>query len=261
MTTYKKYFTLSYDDGLEQDKQTIALMKKYGIRGTFNLNSALFGEKSNIKYIGTMGFANVDPSIVKRGLIKTATANRIPADEIRQVYEGFELATHTAHHVNMKKLSREETEAELLKDREALSQYTDLPVVGHAFPYGSKSPSQIEVMKENGFLYGRGVMNARGKGEERFAFPENPLDFAPTCWHIDKNIQELFEAFRAITPTRGDMLFYMWGHGYEFDFDSMKKREIFKTLEWMFDQVAADDSIIPCTNAEAFLAHAESPGR
>ncbi|MBR1758840.1 MAG: polysaccharide deacetylase family protein [Lachnospiraceae bacterium] len=256
MNQFKKYFTLSYDDGLEQDKQTIALMKKYGIKGTFNLNSAMFGEKSNIKYFGTMGFENVDPSVVKRGLIKTGPANRIPADEIRQVYEGFELATHTAHHANMKKLSKEETEAELLRDREALSHYTDLPVVGHAFPYGSKSPSQIEVMRENGFLYGRGVRNAKGKGEDRFAFPENPLDFAPTCWHIDKNIKELFQEFLSITPTKGDMMFYMWGHGYEFDFDAMKKREILKTLEWMFDQVANNDSIIPCTNAEAFLDHA-----
>ena len=35
----KKYFTLSFDDGLEQDKKVLELMKKYGLRGTFNLNS------------------------------------------------------------------------------------------------------------------------------------------------------------------------------------------------------------------------------
>ena len=37
----KKYFTLSFDDGLEQDKRIIALMKQYGLKGTFNLNSLL----------------------------------------------------------------------------------------------------------------------------------------------------------------------------------------------------------------------------
>ena len=255
MPEFKKYFTLSYDDGLEQDKQTIALMKKYGIRGTFNLNSAMLGEKSNIEYVGTIGFKNVAPSIVKKGFIKTGPANRIPADEIRQVYEGFELATHSAHHVNMKKLSREETEAELLRDREVLSQYTDLPVVGHAFPFGSKNPALIEILRENDFLYARALGNTKGKGEDRFAFPENQLDFAPTCWQTDRNIKELFQEFLSITTTKGDMLFYMWGHGYEFDFDEMKKREILKTMEWMFDQVARDDSIVPCTNAEAFLSH------
>ena len=50
------------------------------------------------------------------------------------------------------------------------------------------------------------------------------------------------------------MLFYMWGHGYEFDFDEMKKREILKTMEWMFDTVANDDTVISCTNAEAFMS-------
>ena len=32
----KKYFTLSFDDGLEQDKRVIRLMRQYGLKGTFN---------------------------------------------------------------------------------------------------------------------------------------------------------------------------------------------------------------------------------
>ena len=64
MYEYKKYFTLSYDDGLEQDKRIVELMKKYGIRGTFNLNSGILGQQSNIEYVGTIGFKNVEPSIV-----------------------------------------------------------------------------------------------------------------------------------------------------------------------------------------------------
>ena len=35
----KKYFTLSFDDGLEQDKRVIRLMRQYGLKGTFNLNA------------------------------------------------------------------------------------------------------------------------------------------------------------------------------------------------------------------------------
>jgi peptidoglycan/xylan/chitin deacetylase (PgdA/CDA1 family) len=44
----KKYFTISYDDGLEQDMRIVELMKKYGIKGTFNLSSELFGQKTMI---------------------------------------------------------------------------------------------------------------------------------------------------------------------------------------------------------------------
>lgn len=254
MPEYKKYFTLSYDDGYEQDKQTIALMKKYGIKGTFNLNSGIFGLPTNIEYVGTIGFKNVDPSVVKNGFVKTAPANRIPADEIRQVYEGLELATHGVHHIRLSKLSKSEIEQELIPDREALTKYTDLPVVGHAFPFGGVNKTVTQVLREQGFLYGRALGNAKGKGEERFSFPKDPLNFTPTCWHVDKNIRELFQDFIATTPTKGDMLFYMWGHGYEFDFDEMKKREILKTMEWMFDTVANDDTVISCTNAEAFMS-------
>lgn len=37
----KKYFTLSFDDGLEQEKRLLCLMRKYGLKGTFNLNAGL----------------------------------------------------------------------------------------------------------------------------------------------------------------------------------------------------------------------------
>ena len=49
----KKYFTLSFDDGLEQDKRVIRLMKQYGLKGTFNLNAGLFGVRGEVKGIGT----------------------------------------------------------------------------------------------------------------------------------------------------------------------------------------------------------------
>ena len=38
-----KAFTLSFDDGVTQDERMINLLNKYGLRGTFNLNSALLG--------------------------------------------------------------------------------------------------------------------------------------------------------------------------------------------------------------------------
>ena len=37
-----KAFTLSYDDGVEADKKLVAILDKYGLKGTFNLNSLLW---------------------------------------------------------------------------------------------------------------------------------------------------------------------------------------------------------------------------
>ena len=41
----QKALTLSYDDGIRQDKRLIAIMQKYGLKGTFNINSGCFAEK------------------------------------------------------------------------------------------------------------------------------------------------------------------------------------------------------------------------
>ena len=68
---FKKYFVLNFDDGVEHDKQLITLMKKFGLSGTFNLSAGLFGVSHSL-----------------------AGISRIPKDEVRQVYEGFEVASH-----------------------------------------------------------------------------------------------------------------------------------------------------------------------
>lgn len=250
---FKKYFTVSFDDGLEQDKKTIELMRKYGIKGTFNLNSGLLGQKSDIQYMGQYGIANVEKGRHKRGIWKYADADRIPADEIRQVYEGMELCTHGVHHVYMSKLSADELRDELLRDREALQRYTALPVVGHAFPFGKTSRTVEQVLKENGFLYARGIKSVKAK--RQFAFPENPLNFRPTCWHIEGDVEKLLDQFIAAEPTDSNMLFYLWGHGYEFEFASHKT--LYTVYERMFDKLACHDEIIKCTNAEAFSSNQE----
>lgn len=39
-----KAVTFSYDDGVSQDVRLIALLDKYGLKATFNLNSEMFGK-------------------------------------------------------------------------------------------------------------------------------------------------------------------------------------------------------------------------
>ena len=43
-----KALTLSYDDAVRQDKRLIGIMKKHGLKGTFNINSGKFGVKDTI---------------------------------------------------------------------------------------------------------------------------------------------------------------------------------------------------------------------
>lgn len=44
-----KFFTLSYDDGITQDKRLVKIFNKYGIRATFNINSELLGKPGYLR--------------------------------------------------------------------------------------------------------------------------------------------------------------------------------------------------------------------
>ena len=47
-----KAVTFSYDDGVSQDVRLIALLDKYGLKATFNLNSGMFGACCNLTVKG-----------------------------------------------------------------------------------------------------------------------------------------------------------------------------------------------------------------
>jgi len=43
----KKAFTLSYDDGVQQDKRLVAIFNQNKLKATFNLNSGIQNENSS----------------------------------------------------------------------------------------------------------------------------------------------------------------------------------------------------------------------
>ena len=46
----KKAITFSFDDGVEQDVRTIEILDKYGLKGTFNLNSGRIDQTHRTVY-------------------------------------------------------------------------------------------------------------------------------------------------------------------------------------------------------------------
>ena len=51
-----KVLTLSYDDGVVQDIRLIGILDKYGIKGTFNINTGMYfaEDATREKYYGRM---------------------------------------------------------------------------------------------------------------------------------------------------------------------------------------------------------------
>ena len=86
-----KAITFSYDDAVTQDQRLIALFDKYGLKGTFNLNSGR---------LGTPG------ALVREDVTVAHVKPR--AEEIARIYKGHEVAGHTLTHPMLPELADEE---------------------------------------------------------------------------------------------------------------------------------------------------------
>jgi len=240
----KKYFALSYDDGLEQDKVLIKLLKKYGLKCTFNLNAGLLGKCGSIGRIGEYGVITSKKASKKNGFIcKYVPFNRIPEDEIGEVYKDFEVASHAYKHERITNLNDERLQYAISEDVKMLSEIVGYQVKGFAYPFGSENDSVAHVLKSNGICYGRGVISSGN-----FQLPKDPMHMQPTCWHGQKNVFDLLNYFFEMDVDE-DLIFVMWGHAYEFDYGT--KLNSWERIERILSLVSEQEDIVSCTMIEA----------
>ena len=219
----KKALTFSYDDGVQTDKRLIEIFDRYGMKGTFNVSSALLDE--------TKGWNEW-----QRGIRVTY----IDASEAPAVYRQHEVAVHTAHHFDLTELSDEELVAELDGDKAALEALFGRDVIGMAYPYGTYNDKVVEAVSRAGLRYSRTVEDTAA-----FALPSAPLRWGHTCHHNDEKLFALAEEFLAADPEE-PMLFTVWGHSYEFDVN-----ENWSRIEEFCRLMANRDDIAYVTNREA----------
>lgn len=249
----RKFFAWSFDDGLEQDKRIIEILKEYSLGATFHLNSGLFGDKTYEGRIGNLGMteksaASFDPSA--RHLLHYVEHFRIPGDEVCQVYEGFEIASHTATHVNLARCFEVTRSREILSDVKALSEKFGQKIRGFAYPYGIGTKQCRETLKNAGVMYARTVSTS-----QTFRFPSDPLTMPMSCWHISPKTFERLEKFFRADPGDDDMFFLMFAHGYEFDFGT--KESNWDKFRRICETVASHGDVISCSIGEAFRMHGQ----
>jgi peptidoglycan/xylan/chitin deacetylase (PgdA/CDA1 family) len=248
---YQKYFTMSFDDGLEQDKRIIQILDRYRLKCTFNLNAGLFGTQKRVGRIGNMGFLEYpEGSTGFKTRFKNSDHHRIPEDEIVQVYEGFEIASHGYKHEALPLIGPEQMEESIRKDIEVLSKLTGYPIVGHAYPGGASSARVAACLKKYGVIYAREVLPTGS-----FYFPQDPLRYRPTSMILDKKLFGLADQFIAAEAQTDDLLFYIWGHGYELDFGSDLGN--WERFEKFCEKIAGQKDIVYCTNKQAFEEHVQ----
>jgi peptidoglycan/xylan/chitin deacetylase (PgdA/CDA1 family) len=218
-----KALTLSYDDGVEQDKCVIEILNRYKIKGTFNINS------------GVQSGAN-------KSQIGDVPIRRINVRRMPEIYKVHEIAVHSFTHPHLDNLDKETVINELEEDKLNIERIFGASVYGMAYPFGTFNDTVIEAAKECNFRCARGVQNTYS-----FDIPQELLSYQPTIHHADPKLLEIAETFIALKPSK-PQVFYVWGHSYEFDVDNN-----WNVLEDFCKLVSGKDDIYYATNAQALL--------
>lgn len=224
-----KAVTFSFDDGVVQDRRTVKLLDKYGLKATFNINS---------------GYLGVPNAIDRNGVHVDHT--KVEASEVRELYKNHEVAVHTLTHPGLYDISDETLIRQVEEDRIALSELWGRPVVGMAYPFGHANEHIAEVIaKHTGVKYARTIRSTKSFDLQT----DNLCLFDPTVYYI--NVDDMFRLGREFLALRPDepKLFYIWGHTYEMDanYISWEKFEEFCAM------MAGHDEIFYGTNAEVLL--------
>ena len=217
--------TLSYDDGVEQDIRLIEIMKKNGLKGTFNINGGLYAPEG---------------TVYKKGTIH----RRMTKMQCQELYKesGMEVAVHGYTHPFLEQLPVNICTQEVLKDRETLEKDFDCIVRGMAYPFGTYNDQVVETLKQCGIVYSRTVAST-----ENFTIPTDWLRMPATCHHNNPRLMELAKSFVENSYDRAPALFYVWGHSYEFEAD-----DNWNVIEEFAEYIGGREEIWYATNIEVY---------
>ena len=205
-----KALTMSYDDGRTYDRRLVEIFNRYGIKGTFHLNSGFLGDERHIT-----------------------------PEEVKTLYAGHEVSCHTVTHPTIARCPLPEVAQEVLDDRKALEALCGYPVRGLSYPNGSLSKEIEALLPACGIRYSRVVGSS-----DSFALPENPMRWQATCHH-NHRLMELGEQFLDLFKRQYLYLMYVWGHSYEFN-----DKNNWELIEEFCRMMGGKDDIWYCTNIQ-----------
>lgn len=211
-----KALTMSYDDGPFEDYRLVELFNKYGIKGTFHLNS---------RYLDRDDYP--------------AQPEKIKMADAKKLYEGHEISVHTVNHCDLRAVNNNRFIHEVMDDKKALEDIAGYPVRGMSYPYGYYNDDVINHLRYLDMEYSRTT-----KSHKSFYMPDDFLTWHPTCHHNDA--LDLISYFDSPRWNMEMPLFYVWGHSYEFS----RFGDRWHVIEEFCKRISGRDDIWYATNIQ-----------
>jgi len=229
--------TSSWDDGHVLDLKLAALLRKYGIQGTFYIAPHCKAIRPN---------------------------KRLSEDEIKQLAQDFEIGSHTMSHHMLSDLSQDEATRELVDSRNYLHKLTGQAIDTFCYPRGVLLPSTVELVKKAGYGY------ARTLEDYRFDVPPDlfesgtsieahrlPIPYLLSClvklghychWQPFTLIRNLSWEQRAKTMfdqvRQEGGVFHLWGHSWV-----VEKEGGWKKLERVLEYIGGHEEVTYAPNS------------
>jgi len=216
----KKAFNITYDDGVRQDERFVALLNRYGIKGTFNLNSQLMREE----------FSWIHPNGME--------VRRLPPQQAKHLYDGHEVASHSLTHPYMHDLTDAELYRQLKSDKDNLEQLFAREIKGFAVPFDYYDDRIADCARACGFTYAR-MSECTGS----FSPCTHAYHWKTGIYHIDPDLPHFVAEF--LNTQEELAVCQIVGHSYDLDAENL-----WGTMELICAAVSQRDDIWFCTNAE-----------
>ena len=142
----------------------------------------------------------------------------------------------------MTTLTTWEMAEEMQKCRQALETMFGRIVKGMAYPYGWYDEKLKNVLAMSGVTYSRTVESTL-----TFDFPDDWLQWHPTCHHDYPQLSELTKQFVDMKVTEWPKMFYLWGHTFEFE-----DNDNWWIMENFMKAVSGREDIWYATNGEIY---------
>lgn len=177
-----------WDDGNMADIFVAESCREFGAKATFNLcpgTNPLYAPRFHRVWEGTEIW-------------------RMALKDMPEHYQGFQIAVHTMTHPHPTLIPQLEFRNECHYCRLMLEELFQKPVRGFAYPFGEWNQACVDVLREEGFVYGRTTQYS-----DDLSQVAEPLA-TPTSCHL---LSSDFQQKRQLARKTG--VFYFWCHSYE----------------------------------------------
>ncbi len=215
-----KAFTLSYDDGVLQDVRFVELLNRYGLKGTFNLNSELMYQQ--------FAWTHESGMVVKR----------LPPEAVLHLYDGHEVASHTLTHPYLDTAGEGEILWQMGQDKANLEQLFGREIAGFAAPFDFYSPLMADCARRCGFSYAR-----ISQVSHSYTPPRDPFYWTAGIFHLEEHLEAFVQGF--LETDACPAVCQIVGHTYDLDAENL-----WGPMEDLFRRVSEAQDVVFLTHIE-----------